>query len=151
MLQVVGFPTEVIVRLPPAVRELTFRPDISSLKLPEAVLGTNPAIKLSAAGVQVGVNGAAPYWLAAEMRSAAGAELVRINKVAKIKFATSFHFSMRVFFINFKYSWPFELAPIWIFGFENINVDELDFLKHAVRRSLIQGWQLSRAKVPGSF
>lgn len=65
------FSMEVSVRLSPAVKELTFRPAASSLKLPKAVLGTDPAIKLSGAGVQVGVKGATPDWFVVEMTRAA--------------------------------------------------------------------------------
>ena len=83
----VGLPTEVIVRLPPVVSELTLRPAISSLKLPKAVVGTSPAIKLSPAGVQPGVNGVAPNWLVVETTRAAWAELAKINKAMKTKFA----------------------------------------------------------------
>jgi len=76
-------PAWLIVRLPPAVRELTLRPAISSLKLPKAVLGTSPAIKLFVAGAQVGVSGAAPIWLAVEMTSVAEAEVASASKTTR--------------------------------------------------------------------
>src|ERR1039458_245631 len=94
VLQVVGLPTEVIVRLPPAVSELTLRPAISSLKLPKAVVGTSPAIKLSPAGVQVGVKGATPNWLVVETTRTAWAELAKINQAMKTKFAAAFDFML---------------------------------------------------------
>ena len=60
---------ELIVKLSPAVSEFTFRPVASSLKLPPDALGANPAIKLSAAGTQVGVNGPEPVWSVVETAS----------------------------------------------------------------------------------
>jgi hypothetical protein len=83
--QVAGFPTEVIVRLPPLVSESTFRPAISSLKLPRAVLGASPEIKLLAAGVQVGVKGKVPIWFVVEMSSVAWAEPAQARKAAPMK------------------------------------------------------------------
>jgi hypothetical protein len=94
VLQVVGLPTEVIGRLPPVVNELTLRPAISSLKLPKAVVGTSPAIKLSPAGAQAGVNGVAPNWLVVETTRAAWAELAKINTATKTKFAATFDFML---------------------------------------------------------
>ena len=85
---------EVIVGLPPAVRELTFRPLASSLKLPKAVLGTNPAIKLSVAGVHGGVNGAIPNSFVVEITRAARAGTANSNQSPQMNFATALNFGL---------------------------------------------------------
>jgi hypothetical protein len=56
------------------------------------VLGTSPAIRLSVAGVQVGVNGTAAVWLAVEITSAAGAEPAKISKTASTNIVVTFLF-----------------------------------------------------------
>ena len=73
----------LIVRLPPEVKELTFRLVRSRAKSPVVVVGANPAIKLSEAGVQVGVNGRAPCWLVVVIVNCAGAEPASVNKAAR--------------------------------------------------------------------
>ena len=78
-----GFPTEVMARLPPEVRDATFRPAISSLKFPEDVLGANPAIKLLVAGFQVGVNGKGPFSLFVETTRAAWTEPTKASMAAQ--------------------------------------------------------------------
>jgi hypothetical protein len=57
-------------------------------------VGTSPAIKLSPAGVQVGVKGATPNWLVVETTRTAWAELAKINQAMKTKFAAAFHFML---------------------------------------------------------
>ena len=99
----VGFPTDVIVRLPPVVRESTSRPAISSLKFPKAVLGTRPAIKLSVAGVQVGVNGSGPFWFAVKMTSAARVETETATQARKMRLVAAFNF-VRVGFMVTNYA-----------------------------------------------
>jgi hypothetical protein len=79
-----------MVKLPPAVREFTFRPLISSLKFPDARLGVNPAIKLSVAGTQVGVNGTLPVWLAVATTSAAWAGPDDASNIAKNRRVAAF-------------------------------------------------------------
>lgn len=49
-----------MVKEPPPVSEATVRPVVSRLKLPFVPLGRTPAIKLPAAGVQLGENGNEP-------------------------------------------------------------------------------------------
>ena len=68
-----------IVRLPPAVSELTFLPDVSSLKLPLELLGGSPAIKLPAVGTQLGVNGSEPWSLLVVTVKEAEAEMTQIE------------------------------------------------------------------------
>jgi hypothetical protein len=90
VLQVAGLPTEVIVRLPPAVREFTLRPLISSLKSPFARLGVKPAIKLFVAGIQVGVSGRLPFSFVVVITSAAWAVPAKASKTVKISLAAAF-------------------------------------------------------------
>ena len=70
----------LIIKLPPAVSELTFLPDVFKLKLPAELVGASPAIKPSEAGVQVGVSGKAPYWLATVTLRVAEAELTEKSR-----------------------------------------------------------------------
>src|ERR1700748_1228870 len=86
-----------MVRLPPAVKELAFRNTplvpVSSLKFPRAVVGARPAIKLSVAGVHVGVNGhvlAVPNWLAVVTVTCAEAEPASDSSAAAARLAGIF-------------------------------------------------------------
>jgi len=88
-----GLPTEVMVKLTSAVREFTFRPLASSLKFPTAVLGANPAIRLSVAGSQVGVNGTVAVSLAVEMTSAAWVGPAKASQEVKSRLAAAFQFN----------------------------------------------------------
>lgn len=85
-----------MVKLPPDVIELTFRnavAPVSKLKFPVAVVGAKPAIKLSVAGVQVGVNGqvlAVPSWLAVVTVTCAEAELASASDAPNNRLAVVF-------------------------------------------------------------
>src|SRR5437588_13102728 len=83
----------LIVRLPPEVKELTFRLVRSKAKSPVVVVGASPAIKLSEAGVQVGVNGKAPCWLDVVTVSCAEAEPAEISRTRQARLAVIFHLS----------------------------------------------------------
>jgi len=112
-----------MVRLPPAVRVLTFRVVRSRVKFPAVALGDNPAIKLPGAGVQEGVNGNAPFWLDVVTVRAAEAELTKTSKARHARLTAIFHFELWSLFIT-------------IFGVGSLLLGELRFGETRLERKL---------------
>ena len=83
----------LIVKLTPAVSELTLLPAVFKLKLPAVAVGVSPAIKLSEARVHVGVNGKAPCWSDVVMVNCAEAELTNNSNNRNSRLAAILHLS----------------------------------------------------------
>src|SRR5271163_1149430 len=83
-----------MVRLPSLVSELTLLPALSKLKLPLELEGASPAIKLSKAGIQEGVNGKEICcWLSVVTVSCADVEPTQKSKAKHATFASILYLS----------------------------------------------------------